>query len=140
LFNSRALDRLAAHDWPGNVRELRNLVERATIIHPGETIGAEQVERMLMRRGRNSAAERAALWAATDLTPAPAMVEPADEPKLSRDRPVALKSLLGDLERRYIEDALRMAGGVVADAARLLTLQRTTLIEKMRKYGIEAAA
>ena len=142
LFNSRALDRLAAHDWPGNIRELRNLVDRAIILHPGETIGAEQVERMLLRRGRNSAAERAALWTATDLMPAPAPAPAlaADQPVLTRDAPVALKSLLGDLERRYIEEALQLAGGVVADAARLLTLQRTTLIEKMRKYGIGVEA
>jgi sigma-54 specific flagellar transcriptional regulator A len=144
LFNSKALDRLVAHDWPGNVRELRNLVERAVILHPGETIGAEQVERMLLRRGRNSAAERAALWAATDPVPVArpiAVQAPADDqPILTRDTPVSLKSLLGDLERRYIEEALQLAGGVVADAARLLTLQRTTLIEKMRKYSVEAVA
>ena len=138
LFNSRALDRLAAHDWPGNVRELRNLVERACILHPGETIGADQVELMLMRRGRNTAAERSALWAATS-APAPAPSPVSEAPKLSRDNPVALKQMLADLERNYIEEALGISGGIVADAARLLTLQRTTLIEKMRKYGVEAA-
>jgi sigma-54 specific flagellar transcriptional regulator A len=144
LFNSKALDRLVAHNWPGNVRELRNLVERACILHPGETIGAEQVERLLSRRGRNTAAERAALWAATDLAaPAPAAgpcSAPAEPIALSRDKPVALKTMLAETERRYIEEALQLSGGVVAEAARLLTLQRTTLIEKMRKYGIEAPA
>jgi sigma-54 specific flagellar transcriptional regulator A len=59
---------------------------------------------------------------------------------LSRDKPVALKTMLAETERRYIEEALQLSGGVVAEAARLLTLQRTTLIEKMRKYGIEAPA
>jgi sigma-54 specific flagellar transcriptional regulator A len=150
LFNSRALDRLTVHDWPGNVRELRNLVERACILHAGETIGADEIERMLLRRGRNTAAERAALWAATDLPAEPASAgEPTDAPfvsplsdeiRVTRTAPVALKALLGDLERRYIEEALRESGGIVADAARLLTLQRTTLIEKMRKYGVEVAA
>jgi sigma-54 specific flagellar transcriptional regulator A len=143
LFNSRALDRLVAHGWPGNVRELRNLVERACILHPGETIGAEQVERLLSRRGRNTMAERAALWAATDLAtpPVPALAAAHAEPvTISRDKPVALKNMLADMERRYIEDALQLAGGTVAEAARLLTLPRTTLIEKMRKYGIEAPA
>jgi sigma-54 dependent transcriptional regulator, flagellar regulatory protein len=146
LFNSRALDRLVAHDWPGNVRELRNLIERAIILHAGETIGAEQVDRLLFRRGRATAAERAALWAATDL-PVPAaepVAEPAKAaetaPALSRTQPVALKAVLADLERSYIEQALEISGGVVAEAARMLTLQRTTLIEKMRKYGIETAA
>ncbi|WP_166040467.1 sigma-54 dependent transcriptional regulator, partial [Sphingosinicella sp. YJ22] len=76
-FNTAALDRLANHDWPGNVRELRNLVERAGILFPGEIIGAEQVERMLLRRGRASADERAALWAATADIPAPAPVAAA---------------------------------------------------------------
>jgi sigma-54 specific flagellar transcriptional regulator A len=146
LFNSKALDRLVAHNWPGNVRELRNLVERACILLPGETIGAEQVERLLSRRGRNTAAERTALWAATDLAaPAPATASgpapaPAEPLALSRDKPVALKTMLAETERRYIEEALQLSGGVVAEAARLLTLQRTTLIEKMRKYGIEAPA
>lgn len=34
--------------------------------------------------------------------------------------------------------ALELADGIVAEAARLLTLKRTTLIEKMRKYGVQA--
>ena len=143
-FNGAAMDRLAQHEWPGNVRELRNLIERAGILFPGETVGAEQVERMLLRRGRNTAAERAALWAATEAMPAPAPLAASlpeeDRPVLTREAPVALKSMLADLERRYIEEALGLAGGVVAEAARLLTLQRTTLIEKMRKYGVEATA
>ena len=147
LFNSKALDRLTAHDWPGNIRELRNVVERAVILHPGETIGMED-DRLLVRRGRTSAAERSALWAATEPMPAaepvaivdaPAVTEPA-APALTREQPIALKTMLADLERRYIEEALELSGGVVAEAARLLTLQRTTLIEKMRKYGVEAAA
>jgi sigma-54 specific flagellar transcriptional regulator A len=137
-FTSQALDRLAAHNWPGNVRELRNFIDRAGILHPGETLGAEQVERLLFRRGRTSGTERAALWAATEIAaPAPA---PTDEIILSREHPVALKTMLADLERRYIAEALQIAGGTVAEAARLLTLQRTTLIEKMRKYDIEASA
>jgi len=60
-------------------------------------------------------------------------------PKPSREKPVALKTMMAEMERKWIEDALALSGGVVAEAARLLTLQRTTLIEKMRKYGIEAA-
>ncbi len=141
LFNSKALDRMAMHDWPGNVRELKNLVERACILHPGETIGAEQVDRLLMRRGKVAAAERAALWAATETVaePMPVMVDAPEAPRLSRDKPVALKAMMAEMERQWIEDALALSGGVVAEAARLLTLQRTTLIEKMRKYGIEAA-
>jgi sigma-54 dependent transcriptional regulator, flagellar regulatory protein len=136
-FDPAALDRLAGHDWPGNVRELRNLVERAAILHPGQTVGAEQVDRLLLRRGRNSAAEQAALLAATDGL-GPALQDSEDTP-LARGEPIALKQLLADIERRHIEEALRRSDGIVAEAARLLTLQRTTLIEKMRKYQLAAA-
>lgn len=134
-FSAAAMDRLVRHPWPGNVRELRNLVERANILFAGDVVAAEQVELLLARRGRLHAAERAALWQATDLPAVPAP-EPA---RLNRDTPIDLKGLVAELERRSIEDALALTGGVVAEAARLLTLQRTTLIEKMRKYELKAA-
>ncbi len=50
--------------------------------------------------------------------------------------PIDLKWLVAEFEHRHIVDALRRCNGVVADAARHLSLQRTTLIEKMNKYGI----
>jgi sigma-54 specific flagellar transcriptional regulator A len=81
------------------------------------------------------AAEREALWSMTaqaEITLPKAAPEP-----LSLDQPVDLKSLVAELEHRYIVGALRSSKGVVADAARMLSLQRTTLIEKMNKYGIE---
>jgi sigma-54 specific flagellar transcriptional regulator A len=162
-FTQGAMDRLVSHPWPGNVRELRNVVERACILFPGQAISAEQVEIILHRRARSSNAERAALWEATEKT-APAapvsislpaastgpvsapepcndtMVEARAEEAPIGDGPVDLKKVMTDLEYRYITDALKAADGVVADAARLLSLQRTTLIEKMRKHGLAKAA
>lgn len=162
-FTAEAMARLQRHDWPGNVRELKNLIERARILHAGEAVGAEQIERLMLRRGRVGAAERQALWAATDvMAPAGDAADPAaeeardeaprgdvvvairegidlDAPRLAAGQPVALRDMLAEIERRYIEQALSLSGGVVADAARLLSLQRTTLIEKMRKYELRAA-
>ena len=149
-FTADALDRLCAHNWPGNVRELRNIVERANILYPDQTVGSEQVELLLVRRGRLSVAERAALWQASepptlDAGPAPAPeLEPvvrAENDPLVIDPAsgVDLRSVLAEIERRYIEQALDHSCGVVADAARMLSLQRTTLIEKMRKYEMKAA-
>ena len=149
-FSSAAYARLAEHGWPGNVRELRNFVERATIMFAGRTIGADEVGALLLRRGRVGAVERHALWAATEIdeTPAPAenVVVPirAEAPVppaagMSQAQPVALRDMLAEIERRYIEEALTLSEGVIADAARMLSLQRTTLIEKMRKYEMKAA-
>jgi sigma-54 specific flagellar transcriptional regulator A len=150
-FSQGAMDRMVAHGWPGNVRELRNVVERATILFPRQTVSAEQVDIILHRRGRVSNAERAALWEATEISaPAPAEAPAAEaaapsapaEPESAAlgDAPVDLRKMMADLEYRYIADALRASEGVVADAARLLSLQRTTLIEKMRKHGLAKAA
>ena len=159
-FSQAAMDRMVAHSWPGNVRELRNVVERASILFPHQTISAEQVEIILHRRGRVSNAERAALWEATEKavpTPVPTdfseagVAAPEDEAVFAEaspeaedaalgDAPVDLRKMMADLEYRYIAEALRASEGVVADAARLLSLQRTTLIEKMRKHGLAKAA
>jgi sigma-54 specific flagellar transcriptional regulator A len=58
---------------------------------------------------------------------------------MTEPQPVALRDMLAEIERRYIEEALSQSEGVIADAARLVSLQRTTLIEKMRKYEMRAA-
>jgi sigma-54 specific flagellar transcriptional regulator A len=150
-LNRSAIDRLMLHGWPGNVRELRNLLERASILHPDQTIGAEEVDALLVARRRK--AHQEAIPAAPVADPSrsapddnkvvPIRAENAAQlastPALERG-PVDLRSILADIELRYIEDALRLAGGNVAEAARSLSLQRTTLIEKMRKYGLARAA
>jgi sigma-54 dependent transcriptional regulator, flagellar regulatory protein len=145
-FTQGAMDRLTAHPWPGNIRELRNVIDRAMILFSGQTVSAEQVEIILHRRARPSNAERIALWEATEQSaPAPVeMTAPAapaapDDAPLG-EGPVDLRKMMADLEYRYISEALKVSEGTVADAARLLSLQRTTLIEKMRKHGFAKAA
>src|SRR3546814_8810155 len=46
-YDAGAMALLMQHAWPGNVRELRNFVERASVIHGGETLGAEDVAMLL---------------------------------------------------------------------------------------------
>jgi sigma-54 specific flagellar transcriptional regulator A len=151
VFSEPAYARMAEHGWPGNVRELRNFVDRASVMFAGRTIGADEAGALLVRRGRVSAIETRALWAATE--PEVIAAEAADDivvplrshspsapaPQMNTGEPVALREMLAEIERRYIEQALTLSGGVIADAARMLTLQRTTLIEKMRKYEMKAA-
>ena len=137
-LSAEALARLKSHPWPGNVRELRNVIERAAILYPGLMIGADEIELLLHRSPKARAAEREALWAMSSHVEPAGIVAPIPDmptPALS-EGPVDLKSLVADFEHRHIVDALRRSGGVVADAARMLSLQRTTLIEKMNKYGI----
>ena len=126
-FSPRAIAALATHRWPGNVRELRNFVERAAILHPGETLDAGDVDALLLR-------PKAVVAAPPPARPPALTPVPTNETEIGATG-IDLRAILHDLEGRYIGQALDRTGGVVADAARLLGLQRTTLIEKMRRHA-----
>jgi sigma-54 specific flagellar transcriptional regulator A len=117
-FTETALDCLSAYSWPGNVRELQNLIERLAILYPDQTIDREQLPVPIGERRRN--------------------VQPAVTtiPKTGLD----LREYLGSIEKQLIRSALDQTDGTVAHAARLLKLQRTTLVEKLRKYELHAHA
>ncbi|WP_416908946.1 MAG: sigma-54 interaction domain-containing protein [Polymorphobacter sp.] len=125
-FTPSALAELAAHSWPGNVRELRNIIERAKASHLTDPITFDMIPRLLRARPPRSAAP------CSTSTPEPAPVLPDLKPGQSVD----LRQLIADLEHAYIRAALEAAGGTIAGSARLLGLQRTTLIEKMRRLQI----
>ncbi len=140
-FAPDAMELLMEHDWPGNVRELRNLVERANTLHPGETI-RQRDTRILLNPAALLAEdfvddcaqiEDNADFARTDRSAGPARTP-------QPGRPIDLKREIEAIELEQIHAALDLADGIIADAARLLTLKRTTLIEKMRKYGLQQQA
>ncbi len=136
-FNSAAIMSLCRHDWPGNVRELANLVERMAIMHPYGVIGVMELPKKFRHVDdddeqyatslHDEMEERAAISAPMVVSEAQAMlpIEGLD-----------LKEYLGNLEQGLIHQALEDAGGVVARAAERLRIRRTTLVEKMRKYGM----
>ncbi|MDG9978128.1 sigma-54 dependent transcriptional regulator [Ectopseudomonas oleovorans] len=136
-FNSAAIMSLCRHDWAGNVRELANLVERMAIMHPYGVIGVGELpkkfrhvddeDEQLAASLRDEMEERAAIMAGLPGLDTPAMLPPEG---------LDLKDYLGNLEQGLIQQALDDAGGVVARAAERLRIRRTTLVEKMRKYGM----
>ena len=138
-FSVTAFDRLQEHDWPGNVRELRNLVERANVLFGGSTVGRPEVDELLGCSGGTGTFEAAFDHGDDTIVPFPARPGPA-VPDWSGRSPINLKELLETLELERIQMALDLAEGVVSEAARLLTLKRTTLIEKMRKYSLDRCA
>lgn len=60
--------------------------------------------------------------------------------KINPNTPIDLKAQIKQIELERIQAALRYADGGISEAARMLTLKRTTLIEKMRKYRLEKIA
>ena len=131
-FDPSALARLMEHGWPGNVRELRNVVERTCVLYPGEMVGAREVELLLGRAPQRLVHPEPCMLRVVESGFAPVLSANAANPI-----PVDLKLILETMELERIQMALDMADGVISEAARLLTLKRTTLIEKMRKYGVD---
>jgi sigma-54 specific flagellar transcriptional regulator A len=128
---------LLGYRWPGNVRELQNLMERLVIMHGGGIVQLRDLPAKM---------QTAAVQAQAPL-PEPAeggddalhdlmqlVAEPAD-PVLPADG-IDLKAYLERIERSLIEQALAASGQVIAHAAGRLGLRRTTLVEKIRKYGL----
>lgn len=121
---------LTQYSWPGNVRELANLVERLAILFPFGVVDVHDLpEKFQVQSG--------VVLAKTPITTtgAPSTVS-LDEPLLPKDG-LDLKEFLSGLELGYIKQALDDADGVVAHAAKRLGMRRTTLVEKLRKYGLQ---
>jgi sigma-54 dependent transcriptional regulator, flagellar regulatory protein len=134
VFTEEALAILMAHEWPGNVRELKNLVERAAVFFQGMEVGHDQMA-MLLRPARS--ARPSADAPAVQDRPANVVPLASAQPAAPRfARPMDLREHLQNEEKRVLIEALESTGGVVSAAARLVMLQRTTFVEKMKRYQI----
>lgn len=152
-LTDNALKSLSEHQWSGNIRELANLIERLMILYPGarvdvadlpnkyqygvtDTYEPEYPEALLERQVFNE------LFAASadddgDRGQAFAMGLPPPSSVVLPSEPLNLKDYIADLEVSLILQALTSEEGIVARAAERLGMRRTTLVEKMRKYGIQ---
>ncbi len=128
-LSKKAITMLQQYRWPGNVRELANLIERLAILFPHGVVDSKDLpgkyriaptadeiainaDSALIAHGRN------------------------DIDQLPIDG-IDMKRYLNDIEVALIEQALTKTNNVVARAATMLNMRRTTLVEKMRKYEIE---
>ncbi len=119
-LSAAVYDALMAYDWPGNVRELGNLAERLSILFAGKTVEVEQLPAQYR-----------------PIEPISATLSDAETVEMpSFDGSLDLKQYLHEMEKQIIQRALLQSEGVVSQAARLLRMNRTTLIEKMRKLRI----
>lgn len=132
-FSDNAMECLREYTWPGNVRELENIVERVVILKgTGIVQPADLPEKV--RKGNGSAA---ALHTADER-----LVIPDDtaaeslSPVCIPDSGIDLNKMVEDFENRLIMEALKKSEWNKARAAELLGIKRTTLIEKLKKKGI----
>jgi DNA-binding NtrC family response regulator len=116
-LTAAALDRLVRHDWPGNVRELENLIERLVVLRGEGTIDVADLP--------------------APFRDEPASADPGAAPTLGADG-VDFNAVIDRIETQLILQALERTGGNKNQAAQLLGLHRTTLLEKIKKKGLEA--
>ncbi|AIV06384.1 MULTISPECIES: sigma-54 dependent transcriptional regulator [Vibrio] len=152
-FTPRAINSLMEHNWPGNVRELANLVERMVILYPNSLVDVNHlptkyrysdipefqpegnpfttVEEQERDVFQDIFSENFSFEEQSDLD------HNMNAPQALPPEGVNLKELLADMEVNMISQALEAQGGVVARAADMLGMRRTTLVEKMRKYNLQ---
>jgi sigma-54 dependent transcriptional regulator, flagellar regulatory protein len=145
VLTDQAIEILKSYDWPGNVRELRNILERAGALYPDRPIDGEIMSGMIFPgQPRPPTEEDDAIWEAVaafaDDEPR-ASISAADERDgiiraLLAGEGFNLKDHIAALETDFIRIALADCDHSVSAAARMLGIQRTTLIEKMRKFSI----
>lgn len=122
-----AIESLAHYSWPGNIRELANLIERLSILYPNGVIDVHDIP------------EKYQAKEVLDHLPDDDEVEsdiPLRMPRLPK-KGVDLKNHINSIEASLIKQALDESNGVVAHAAKRLNMGRTTLVEKMRKLGMQ---
>ncbi|WP_026840411.1 sigma-54-dependent transcriptional regulator [Citrifermentans bremense] len=111
-IDKEALEALEAYPWNGNVRELENIIERIVALTEGDVITLRDLPANIVK---------------SYVEGTPTSVTPAG---------IDMVAAINEIEKRMIGEALQLAGGVKARAAVMLNINRTTLVEKMRRLGI----
>ena len=120
---AEAMAALEVHDWPGNVRELQNVITRAVVMEPGDTLTLSSLPDAL-RVGRRGPIE---------VDRAAAAVDSWGEGRTYAD---ARKVALERFERRYFGELLRRTSGNKAAAARLAGMDRTNFRRTLKRVGM----
>ena len=129
-IHAEAMDFLQAQTWPGNVRELENAIRKVLLSAQGYTVNLDHVRAALPQAAAPLAAAQQTLREqANELLAAAQRGELAD----AHDR------LLRTAERQIISQAIQLAHGNQAKAARWLGISRLTLREKLHQFGLHPA-
>ena len=124
-MSAAASAKLRTYGWPGNVRELENIIERAMILVKGEFIEPDDLA--FARRHPSASGSHQTVQVAT--------AAPAASSDARGTQPLSVRLL--EEEKREIASAIERSAGNIAQAARALGINRSTLYYRMRKHGLE---
>jgi len=129
-LSPKVIAMLQHYSWPGNVRELANLLERLAILYPYTVIETKNLPE------KYQSSDFVDIGSLCDDKVAFTQYQSNNISQLPSNG-IDMKQHLTDIEISLIEQALVNTNHVVARAATMLSVRRTTLVEKMRKYEIE---
>jgi DNA-binding NtrC family response regulator len=132
-FSSDAVSMLLQHRWPGNIRELENLIERLTLLVDADTATAQDLPDYFHGAGLSTGAFSTGLFSTGSLS----IFDRQQFPSVEGDG-IDFNSLVEEFENTLILQALQKTKGNKKAAAKLLNLNRTTLVEKIKKKNLAA--
>ena len=142
ILTDTFIDAIKQYEWPGNIRELSNLIQRLSVLYPGETVDLHAVPAAMLPSGIQHLVDDSSTSylpgsgageadnSYMDIVMSAKGVSAIGGPDLS------LKETLNSVEKDMIGRALREVDGNVSMCARILKVQRTTLIERIKKYSL----
>ncbi len=114
-ITQNAVRDLEKYEWPGNVREMENVIERAIALTDGDIIDRQDLPPKVSGTTREN-------------DTLPSLQIPEDG--------LDLTDVIANIEQRLIKQAMDRSFDVKARAASLLNIKRTTLVEKIKRYGM----
>ena len=133
---------LRKYEWPGNIRELSNFMQRISILFPGELVDLSMIPQAMLPMGIQGIADHDPSENAEDSSDHfdnnsyMDIVMSAKGLSSIGDANLSLKETLNSVEKEMISRTLGEVDGNVSMCARMLKVQRTTLIERIKKYSL----
>jgi len=141
MLDQNFVNAILGYEWPGNIRELSNLMQRISVLYPGETVALGAMPPSMLPAGLQHLVAELPIEPGSDDDGSNDnsymdIVMSAKGVSAIGNKDLSLKETLNSVEKEMISRALNEVDGNVSMCARVLKVQRTTLIERLKKYSL----
>ncbi|OUT96737.1 MAG: hypothetical protein CBC01_07910 [Betaproteobacteria bacterium TMED41] len=148
VFADCLMNAFKKYSWPGNIRELSNICARLSTLYPGKRLFYKDIPQMMLPKGLRNQEKLNEESDKNQSNPVEEVIMLAQGTsvknydfvnKIPENKSLPLKERLAEIEKNFIKQALQESKGNVSKTARILSVQRTTLIEKINKYALDSS-